>query len=203
MWWLCRRSWVKSSLISFINICTTKWVKVHSTLAKSPLTIRRQTSSPSSPFFPTEVSTDWNGQKMWKCSLSCQRRWPSFSTVLECETPQCRKLRWNFNYPPVCWDESFPVFEGKRAELQVKMFNQLLQSQWDKAVLWRAVPGCYYKSRWLFAGTDNGLFLQDSYQAEAVSPHLTSSNTLLSTAQLDRTVSMLLLNTQLLFVTFV
>lgn len=47
-------------------------------------------------------------------------------------SPPWMKLRWNFNYPPVCWGEVF--LERKRAELQVKMFNQLLHSLWDKVV---------------------------------------------------------------------
>lgn len=42
--------------------------------------------------------------------VSCQGQWPCISSTLFCETPLRKKLRWNFNYPPVCWDETFFFF---------------------------------------------------------------------------------------------
>ncbi len=59
-------------------------------------------------------------------------------TKVKLQLPSCL-LRWVFFF-----------FEGKRAEPQVKMFNQLLHSPWDKVVCraqWKpGFPGCVWPS---------------------------------------------------------
>lgn len=82
-----------------------------------------------------------------------------------------------------------PFFEEERAEPQVKMFNQLSHSQWDKVV--HGVHGglCMVATTnqcGFSAGADNGAFLQACViKQRRVSPHLTHCDALSASAQLE------------------
>lgn len=86
----------------------------------------------------------------------CQKQWPSISSILFCDSQPQKKLRWNFNYPSVCWDETFFFFAGRGRGLsrrwkclisfcthyEIKPFMEHSGGRGGKG----CVCGCYYKS---------------------------------------------------------
>lgn len=120
-------------------------------------------------------------------------QWTSVSSLFSCKTPRWKKLRWNFNYPPVCWDEPFfPFLEGKRVSRRWKCLISFRTHREIKSFVERGGGRGGLGSVWLLpqinaaflSKADNETFLQAHViRRRWVSPHLTHCGALSAAAQ--------------------
>ena len=125
--------------------------------------------------------------------ISSLGQWTSVSSLFLCKTPCWKKLRWIFNYPPVCWDEPFlPFLEGKRASRRWKCLISFCTHQEIKSFVERRGGRGGLGSVWLLpqinavflSKADNETFLQAHViRRRWVSPHLTHCGALSAAAQ--------------------
>lgn len=107
----------------------------------------------------SQVKTIWGSQKMWKCKLPDTMTFYQQYFIIWNSTVEETKV--NLQLSPCLLRRGFScLFEGTRAEPQVKMFNQLLHPQWDKVI---HGGGVFLRSMCFFtAGANNRASLQSS-----------------------------------------